>query len=740
MKIVLLVITALFLLFQNRTEAQISSAKRPKIGLVLSGGGAKGIAHIGVLKVLEEAGVPIDFIGGTSMGSIVGGLYAIGYSARQLDSLVRIIDWEDLLGDKISRRSLTMIEKDEDIKYIFSFPIREKKIALPSGIVAGQNISELFSRLTNPVYNITDFSKFKIPYLCVATDIEKGEAVVLKEGILADAMRASMAIPTIFTPEEIDGRLLLDGGLINNFPVEDVKKMGADIIIGVDVGFRYYKQEELNSIVKIIEQSVFMHSKEQNQQRQKMCNILIIPDLIEYNARSFNKADSLIARGEKAARQQYDKIKELATYLHSFDDSVKPQPHIVKPIDEFYVKKIEITGLKNVPKEFVLRRLPFEISNKIKLADIDKAIERLYGTWFFERITYSLEPIDEGVVLHFMVIEKSTNYFRVGLHYDSDNKTTLLLNTTFRNLIVRGSKITIDLALGENPLFSGLLYKNTGWNPRHYFLSGSKLVPDFGLKLRAFNLQLYQYDNDQRIASYNFTDVTTDLFLQGNLSNNNVFDLGILGDFASISNRINYDKKNSNAYYINIYGCYKKDSYNQAFYPSHGGRIMAKLNYVKGLSEGIRTDKGFIVASFRSNLVIPLSKKFSLNQGLFGGTIVGDSVPTHYQFLLGGLGGSYLQGMVPFVGMNFMQQANLHALVTGLDLQWQVWKDNFFMVKANIGKTVADPKNMLFWSDIAVGYGAAFGYRSPIGPMELTVMSSNKRTGITVFLNIGYWF
>jgi len=721
-------------------KAQPWSAKRPKVGLVLSGGGAKGLAHIGVLKVLEEAGIPIDYIGGTSMGSIVGGLYAIGYSAKQLDSLVRNANWEELLSDKISRKNLTMVEKDEDIKYILSFPIREKKITLPSGIVAGQNISQLFSRLTSPVYNIKDFSKLKIPYLCVASDIKNGAAIVLKNGVLSEAMRASMAIPTVFTPEEIDGRALLDGGLINNFPVDEVRKMGADIIIGVDVGFRDDKVDELNSLTKIIETSIFMHSIGRNHRSQKMCNILIMPDILEYNASSFNKTDSLIARGEKAARKQYNEINELASYLHSFTDSVSIQPPILEPKDEVNIKKIEVTGLKNVPEDFVLRRLLFEAPGIVQLADIDKSIENIYGTRFIERITYNFDSVEDGVLLHFKVIEKNTNYFRAGLHYDSDFKTTLLLNTTFRNVIVRGSKITVDMSLGENPSLSVLLYKNTDWNPRYYFLLASKLVPDFGLRLQAHSLELYQYQNNKRTASFNFTDVTTDFFLRANISNNNIFDLGILGDYTSLSNLINFYKNKSNSYYINIYGSFKKDSYDYAFFPSKGAKISAEVKYVKGVSDNVQNNKGFVSASFRSNFVIPISKKLSLSEGVYGGMIFGDSVPALYKFFMGGINESTVRGVFPFVGMDLMQQTDLNVLIVRMDLQWRLWKDNFITLKTNIGNVATKRRDLLVWDDMVVGYGASYGYRSPIGPMEITIMSSNRHPGLNYFINIGYWF
>ena len=741
MKRKLLIVITLHLWVASNVFTQTLEKTRPKIGVVLSGGGAKGLAHIGVLKVLEEAGIPIDYIGGTSMGAIVGGLYAIGYSAKQLDSIARNTNWDEFLTDKVSRRNLSMIEKDESVKYFISFPIREKRIALPSGIVAGQNIIRLFSGLTNSVYNQTDFTKFPIPYFCVATDVEKGESVIIKKGNLAEAMRASMAIPTVFTPEEIDGKALLDGGLVNNFPVEEMKKMGADIIIGVDVGFRYYKRNELNSLVKIIEQSIFMHSMDKNQRSKEMCDILITPPLHEYNASSFNHADSLMARGERAARRQYAKITALSNRIKSFSDSSHTAARKVKSINEFYVKDIQVDGLKDVPLEFIERKLPFEIPDTVHVTDIDQFIERIYGTRFFERITYNMEPLDGGVRLHFKVIEKNTNFFRVGLHYDPDFKTTIMLNTTFRNKVFRGSRITLDVALGENPSFTGLLYRNTGWNPKHTFMIRSRLVPDFGLKVQAHSIGIYAYENDKRISSYNFKDITTDLFLQANLSNNDVIALGTVGDYTSIKNNFNYsDNQELASYYSNFYLLFKNDSYDQAFYPKRGSRIFTEVKFVKGLSEDVKSQNGFFVASVRANMVIPLSDRVSLSESIFAGTTLGDSIPVHYQFLVGGMGGANLRGLIPFVGMDFMQRANKHALVGRMDLQWEMWNDNYLIFRTNIGKVTPRLTDLWVWSDVVFGYGVSFGYKSPIGPMEFSLMTSNKNPGISTFINIGFWF
>ena len=217
-------------------EAQQNAQVRPKVGLVLSGGGAKGLAHVGVLKVLEEAGLNIDYIGGTSMGSIVGGLYAIGYDADSLEKLVLESDWDRLLSDDISRRNLSIEEKPDNDRFFVTFPLKERKLNLPVGMITGQNIENMFAELCTHISHIRDFDKFSIPYLCIGTDVESGKEMVFHQGYLPACMRASMAIPSVFSPKEIDGRLYVDGGVVNNFPAEHVKAMGADILIGGSSG------------------------------------------------------------------------------------------------------------------------------------------------------------------------------------------------------------------------------------------------------------------------------------------------------------------------------------------------------------------------------------------------------------------------------------------------------------------------------------------------------------------------
>ena len=273
MKKVLLVLVALFLVGGGL------QAERKKVGLVLSGGGATGAAHIGVLKVLEEAGIPIDYSAGTSMGSIVGGLYAIGYDAGMLDTLVRKQQWPFLLSNRVYRYDLPFSEKEKDEKYLVSIPmIGGKGIQVPSGFISGQNIYSLFSELTIGYHDSVSFLNLPIPFSCVAANLVNGKEVILDQGNLAMAMRSSMAIPGVFSPVVMDTMLLVDGGIANNFPTDVGKAMGADIIIGVDVSSELRKMNELNTAIEIVDQLTSFMGMAKYEDNIKLCDIYINPD------------------------------------------------------------------------------------------------------------------------------------------------------------------------------------------------------------------------------------------------------------------------------------------------------------------------------------------------------------------------------------------------------------------------------------------------------------------------------
>ena len=278
-----------------------SCPKESRSGIRWGGGGAKGVSHIGVLKVLEEAGIPIDYIAGTSMGAIVGGLYAIGYSATEIDSMVASQDWQLLLSDRVKRDNLTFPEKENSERYVISLPFGiEKKDRLVGGMIKGQNLQNLFSNLTIGYHDSVDFNSFPIPFACVAVNLVDGKDFVFRKGSLPIAMRASMAIPAAFTPVKLDSMVLVDGGLNNNYPADVVKTMGADIVIGVDLGTSDLKNlQHLNSTIGVVGQIVALHGYEKYVHNTEITDLLIRPNTSPYNSASFTTAalDTLIMRG-----------------------------------------------------------------------------------------------------------------------------------------------------------------------------------------------------------------------------------------------------------------------------------------------------------------------------------------------------------------------------------------------------------------------------------------------------------
>ncbi|MEE9190516.1 MAG: patatin-like phospholipase family protein, partial [Candidatus Neomarinimicrobiota bacterium] len=294
---------------------QISTStktKAQKVGLVFTGGGAKVAAQIGVLKVIEEGGIQIDMVSGTSMGSFIGALYAIGYDANRIKEIFFQENWSEIMqSSEVYRNSLSMVEKKYDGRYIGVFPIRDWKIEIPAGLQKGQKLSQMISRYTWPVNHIEDFSLFPRPFLCIATDLATGEAVVFEKGFLPEAVHASMTFPSLMEPIEIDGRLLIDGGLVRNLPASDLKERGADIIIAIDVSAPLYEQNELNSIRRVLEQSISYMAVTNTLQQKKLCDLVITPDIHGYDYTSFEAIDILYERGLEAGYEVLDELIRL---------------------------------------------------------------------------------------------------------------------------------------------------------------------------------------------------------------------------------------------------------------------------------------------------------------------------------------------------------------------------------------------------------------------------------------------
>jgi len=729
-KIILIIFLICSFSFLLATESNdVEEQNRPKIGLVLSGGGARGIAHIGVLKVLEEVGIEPDYITGTSMGSLIGALYAIGYRSDQLEKIVMGQDWDVLLTDKLFRKEVSIEEKMYNERYIGKLPIVKYKIILPTGLVGGQRISKLLADLTFSAQYIDDFSKLRIPFRCIATNIETGEAVVLDSGFLPEALRTSMSIPSAFTPVRKDGKLLVDGGLSRNLPAIDAIEMGADIVVAVDVSSKLYKQEQLNSLVKIMEQSVNFRGIERSLEQHKLCDLIIFPDVENYSLLNFDDCDTLIALGESAARKSYDQLITIANEQKQYEKLEKGFP--ILEGENLFIKKIRIKGLKTVSKNLVIGKLNINKNSWITMEDLSKAIDRLYGSQFFERVTYRLTPVPKGVELEVIVIEKYRHTLNFSFQYNSETKAAILLNETLRNFLIQGSRLIWDIKLSENPAHVVSYFVHTGWKPG--FGIGAEVLNDqFEVPVQA----------ETGIDHYEFSQSTVKLVLQTVFSNNIALGIGIgheANAFKSLDIEPSYE---FDAFTTKICAFFEIDTLNRTIFPQSGIKFRTSFSSYpdpKCDLESIDYDP------FTRTLVDLIGYKkfhnrFSVVYGFSAGFLKGDPelIPPSYYLYLGGSGQK--EGMIPFLGEKMMANLADNAGAFRFGIQFNFWKGFYFIPNFNVGSFSNSYNDLFIEENVFAGVGITLALKTPFGSIESTSSISTKSDEDLEYVSVGFKF
>ena len=393
---------------------------RPKVGLVLGGGGARGAAHIGVLKVLEEMRIPVDYVAGTSMGSIVGGLYASGMSVEEIEREVLAMDWDDLFKDDPTRAERSFRRKRDDDNYAFDAKVgyNDGKVEIPLAVIRGQKLDLVLNRLTLPLVGVRDFDDMPIPYRAIATDIENGEEVVLGSGSLPKAIRASMAVPAAFDPVELDGRLLIDGGLANNVPVSVARDMGADVLIVVNVGSGLLKREEITSALAVTGQLAnFLFSLNTREQLKDLGpgDVLITPELGDIGGGSFDRAAETIAPGEAAARQAADALRKYSVSEDEYGRHLaqRGERHPGMPLIDF----VRIDNESRLGDALIASRISAQPGKPLDLPRLEEDIGHIYGLEVFESVRYDLVRQDEGTGLVIGAKEKhwGPGYLQGGL-------------------------------------------------------------------------------------------------------------------------------------------------------------------------------------------------------------------------------------------------------------------------------------------------------------------------------------
>lgn len=452
----------LALLFSFYLLQGMAQENRPKVGLVLSGGGAKGLAHIGVLEILEEEGVQIDYIGGTSMGAIVGGLYAAGYSAKELDSIFNQTNFDILIQDDLPRNAKTFYEKEDAEKYAITLPFDNFTISFPTGLSKGQNIYNLMSRLTLHVSDVNDFNELSIPFFCVATNVETGEEVILDKGSLAKAISASGAIPSLLSPIKMDDKLLTDGGVSNNFPVEEMRKRGADVIIGVDVQDSLVDQKKLKSVIEIMNQISNFRRIQDMRNKKPLTSIYIKPDITNFSVLSFEMGNAIIDSGRVAAEKKLDLIRELPKKRPG---DTLTRDHVPK-VDDFNISGLTLEGNNTYPRSYVQGKLKLNYDKPYNFEDLSIGLNNLSATGNFDRINYRLIPQDEnGNYWLAMQMQESENkmLLRLALHYDELYRSAALINLTRKSLLFTNDVASLDLIVGDNLRYNFNYYLDKGY-------------------------------------------------------------------------------------------------------------------------------------------------------------------------------------------------------------------------------------------------------------------------------------
>lgn len=522
------VVTALLLTCPvNSWADDPRNSQRPRIGLVLAGGGAKGFAHIGVIKVLEEMRIPIDFVAGTSMGALVGGLYASGMPSDKLEELILGLDWDDLFHDNPVRKDLSFRRKKDDSEFLVKIPVgfRDGKFTTPRGLIEGQKINLLIKSLFLPVRQVQDFDELPIPFRAIAADIENGEAVVLGSGDLGMALRASMSIPGVFSPVQIDRRLLVDGGIVLNLPMDVVREMGADVLIVVDLTIPLKKKEDLNSGLDVAGQSSAFLTR-RNVQRQLATltdsDVRIHPIMGDITTSDFKRGDEAIPIGEKATRKAAGELEKYSISEEEYGKYLSERR--VLPAEAPVIDFIRVTTDSRVSPEVIASKLRIPVGEPLDVRELYDNLNIIFGLGYYDMVTYDLVTEDgqTGLVIDARSRSWGPGYFKFGLNLESNLKGSNNYNLGFRytrtELNSLAGEWRTDLEVGERVrLFTGL----------HLPLERSlKLFIAPALEVTKGNIDLFDVDGE-RIAELRVTDSYVALTAGSEIGNWGEFRLGL---------------------------------------------------------------------------------------------------------------------------------------------------------------------------------------------------------------------
>ncbi len=724
---------------------QQQPGQRPKIGLALSGGGAKGLAHIGLLMAIDSAGIKVDYVTGTSMGSVAGGLYAAGYSGDSIMKLARKLDWITLLSNDPPLNSFRLREREDLGKYI-ELPLDRGKLALKRGFIESNELWMALSELFYPYYEITDFNDFDKSFRCIATDVATGEMVVLSKGNVVNAIRASMAIPSVFTPVEIDGKVLIDGGLARNFPVADAKQMGADIVIGSDVSGKLESIEEVNSPLDIISRLPFYNASSDLKEQRKLTDIYVDYPLDGYGTSSFASAADIIMIGMEKGRQLYPVLKRLKDSLDIIYGKQEFETRQLPP-EPVLLSGVEIRGLKDNEVPLLMELLKLPTGNRYTVDDITAAIRRAFATRLFRKLKYSLQPTgNRSAKIIYDVEKRPTTFAQFGFHYNTTTGIAIKTGLVKKGFLNPFSSASLMFSIGENP---------RGEATMAYYMSKSrKFLIQARVNFEIIDITTYSADFSEA-GLYNQASQNCDLQLLWQPEHNWSAGIG-----TTVSN-IYYDPKitsraqlEGGAIYLNTYLLLQYNDLNKPLYPTQGSRVFFKggvvYNQVADFNlyydDQVIATEDSEVFSFRPYTQIRLNYEqyfpawdnaflVQLQTGMnfnYKQAMIND-------FVVGGLN-NVIRNQVTFAGLPEASIYTSSVVSVQAGYQHELFSNLFLTGKVNMLWYDFIHNNFVLNNTTRHGLGSSLtlGYRTFLGPIEASLMYSDMNHQVLPYFNIGY--
>lgn len=739
--IAILFISGVLLSQENQQKKDV------KVGLVLSGGGAKGMAHIGALRVIEELGVRIDYIGGTSTGAIVGGLYAVGYSAVQIDSIFKEINFSELIQDDLPRSTKTFFEKYESERYALTLPFQDFKISLPSSISKGQNMYDLFSKLTLHVNDIEDFNELPIPFFCIATNIESGKETILNQGYLPRAVAASSALPTLFNPVKLGDSIFIDGGITNNYPIDRVRAMGADIIIGIDVQDSLKTRENLKSVIEILGQINNYETIEVMKEKRNKTDIYIHPNINDYTVVSFDERNEIIQVGSEEAMLFKNELIALAGQQKKH----LKEEVVFYPNDSLYITEVQIQGNNRYTRSYILGKLKLIIPSKTTYKNFSEGINNLSATENFRKINYRFIKDEKGKLIIKLDLTESENKtsLRLALHYDDLYKTAALINFTRKRLFTNNDITSFDFIVGDNLRYNFDYFIDKGY---YWSIGFNSNYNDFNENVSIhFINSNEETPDDNTINSLNFEygELTNQLFLQTFFKRTYLLGIGLEQKWKEyLSKTIGIDENDEprtvfeDTNYLSTFGYLTFDSFDNKFFPTKGFYLRGDFNFYFYANGTNKNFNEFSIIKAKIGYAATILKNFSILLEGAGGVKIGGDETKSFDFFVGGYGYKESSNLVPLYGykdLNLRGNTYLKATIT---IDYNFYKKAHINIAANIANVGDDLFETKQWIENIEhsGYAIGLGLDTFLGPIEAKYSYAPEIEESAWYVSIGYRF